>query len=255
MNWLKRRRIKQVVQYGWKDANEIAPLAKKGRFAVWFDIIKCFKRYYVFSNQYKAKEVWNLSDEKKEQLLRPLGDMNRKHDEWTVWKYENAAFTAKYSSIEYGSSPAKYNKRLAEYMKRYNIGKGSKVSNGVVIERNHYLEGTIKIGNNVLISKNVYIDYSGELVIEEDVKLANGIIIETHHRDLEASLSGKDVNIPTKLVIRRNAYIGARAIILDSCNYIGTNSRIGAGAIVNKDVPDNTLVVGVPAKVVKYLNQ
>ena len=137
-------------------------------------------------------------------------------------------------------------------MKRYNLGEGAKVSNNVVIERNHYLEGFIQIGENVLISKNVYIDYSGELTIEDSVGIANGVIIETHHRDLEAKLLGKDVNIPTRLLIRKNAYIGARAIILDSCNYIGLNARIGAGAVVTKDVPDNSVVVGVPAKVVKY---
>ena len=101
----------------------------------------------------------------------------------------------------------------------------------------------------------MYLDYSGELIIEDNVGIASGVIIETHHRDLEAKIQGKDVNIPTKLLIRKNAYIGARAIILDSCNYIGVNARIGAGAVVTKDVPDNSVVVGVPGKVVKLLNQ
>ena len=59
--------------------------------------------------------------------------------------------------------------------------------------------------------------------------------------------------MPTKLVIRERAYIGSRAIILDSCNYIGKNARIGAGAVVTKDVPDNAVAVGVPAKVVKFI--
>lgn len=47
--------------------------------------------------------------------------------------------------------------------------------------------------------------------------------------------------------------IGSRAIILDSCNYIGLHARIGAGAVVTKDVPDYSVVVGVPARVIKYL--
>ena len=253
MNWLKKKRIKQVLQYGWKDAKEIGSLANKGRIAVWLDIIKCFKKFYVFSNQYKAKEAWKLNDGEREQLLRPLGEKNRYRDDWTVWKYENAVFLDKYGSKKYGSTPKRYSKRLKEYMKRDNLGEGTKVSNNVVIERNHYLEGSLKVGRNVLLSKNVYIDYSGEVVIGDNVKIANGVIIESHHRDLEANNQGKDVNIPTKLTIGESAYIGTRAIILDSCNYIGRNVRIGAGAVVVKDIPDNAVAVGVPAKVVKML--
>ena len=254
MNWLEKKRIKQVRQYGWKDAKEIAPLANKGRIVVWFDIISCFMKYHVFSNQYKAKEAWKLNEIERDQQLRPLGEKNRYRDDWTVWKYENAAFIDKYSSVKYGSDPKLYNERLKEYMRRYNMGEGSTVSNNVVIERNHHLEGTIKIGKNVTLSKNVYIDYSGEVVIGNNVKIANGVIIESHHRDLEANNQGKDVNIPTKLTIQDNAYIGTRVIILDSCNYIGRNVRIGAGAVVVKDIPDNAVAVGVPAKVVKMLN-
>lgn len=72
---------------------------------------------------------------------------------------------------------------------------------------------------------------------------------------MEACRKGEDVNIATSLRICEGAYIGSRAIILDSCNYIGKYARIGAGAVVTKDVPDYALVVGVPAKVVKMLNQ
>ena len=61
------------------------------------------------------------------------------------------------------------------------------------------------------------------------------------------------MNIPTELVIGEKAYIGTRAIILDSCNYIGKYARIGAGAVVVKDIPDYAVAVGVPAKVVKII--
>lgn len=76
-------------------------------------------------------------------------------------------------------------------------------------------------------------------------------MIESHHRDLDAYKMGLDVNIPTKLTIEENAYIGIRAIILDSCNYIGKNARIGAGAVITKDIPDYATAVGVPAKVIR----
>ena len=90
MNWLKRKRIKQVFQYGWHDAKVIAPVAGKSRLAIWLDIISCFKKYYIFSNQYKSKEIWKLSSEERETLGESIGKKNRYRDDWTVWKYENA---------------------------------------------------------------------------------------------------------------------------------------------------------------------
>ena len=250
MNWLEKKRIKQVRQYGWKDAKEIAPLANKGRIAVWFDIISCFKKYYVFSNQYKAKEAWKLIEIERDQQLRPLGEKNRYRDDWTVWKYENAAFIDKYSSVKYGSDPNLYNERLKEYMRRYNMGEGAKVSNNVTIERNHYLEGSIKIGKNVMLSKNVYIDYSGELIIHDDVAIANGVIIETHTHILEKN---RMTPKPGRLEIGDNVKILTRAYIADTCHSIGRGARIGAGTYVRGNIPPYAIVMGNPARIIGFL--
>jgi acetyltransferase-like isoleucine patch superfamily enzyme len=56
----------------------------------------------------------------------------------------------------------------------------------------------------------------------------------------------------TKLKIGNDVWIGANAIILPSVNYIGDGAIIGAGAIVTKNVPDFAIVVGNPAKIIKY---
>jgi acetyltransferase-like isoleucine patch superfamily enzyme len=149
------------------------------------------------------------------------------------------------------SFPKIYKMRIRAYQKHFNIGKNPIIEHNVWITRTHGFKGSISIGNKVLFAKNVTIDYSGELVIKDGVKIASGVTIETHHRDLEAYKQGRDVNIQTKLLIEENAYIGINAIILSSCNYIGKNARVGAGAVVVKDVPDNVTVGGVPAKVIK----
>lgn len=133
------------------------------------------------------------------------------------------------------------------------MGEDCIVQYGVELCREHCLNGTIKIGNHVLLAKHVFIDYSGKVVIDDGVKLANGVIIESHYRDLEAYKKGLDVNVPTELHIAENAYIGSRAMILASCHYIGKNARVGAGAVVTKDVPDNVLVAGMPARIIKTL--
>lgn len=251
MNWLEKKRIKQVLQFGWKDANEIAPLTNKGKFAILFDIIKCFKKYYVFSNQYKAKEAWKLNDEERENILRPLGDKNCYNDDWTVWKYENAAFIYKYSSVKYGTNPKLYNERLKEYMKHYNIGEGASVSNNVTIERNHYLKGYIRVGKNVLLAKNVYIDYSGELIIHDNVSIANGAIIETHTHNIERGKGGGAIQ--SRLEIGDGVKILTRSYIADTCHSIGRYARIGAGTYVRSNIPPYAIVMGNPAKIIGFL--
>ncbi|MBK7609142.1 MAG: hypothetical protein KA109_15705 [Saprospiraceae bacterium] len=54
------------------------------------------------------------------------------------------------------------------------------------------------------------------------------------------------------VIIKRNAWIGANATILPGL-VIGENSVVAAGAVVTKDVPPNTIVAGVPAKIIKKI--
>lgn len=251
------KRIKQVWHYGWIHAGQIVKREGKGlmfRMKVFVDILYCYRVYRMWSNQYLKEKFYSLSKEER----KCKGEVYRvegiKRDKWQADFVSNRRFLYKYAHKKY-ERPSLRAKRNKAYTKRYHMGKNCFVEYDVEFSRQHYLDGTISIGNNVLFAKHVFIDYSGEVVIEDGVKIANGVIIESHHRDIDAYNQGKDINVPTKLLIKGNAYIGSRAIILDSCNYIGLHARIGAGAVVTKDVPDYAVVVGVPAKVIKYLNQ
>jgi acetyltransferase-like isoleucine patch superfamily enzyme len=204
----------------------------------------------MWTNQY-VKESFYAKDSATRQ------DIGAKHlvkglerDLWQKDFVANRRFLNKYSNKRF-SLPTLSPKRIKAYQKRYHMGDGCFIEHDVELSRQHYLPGTIKIGRNVVLAKHTFIDYSGNVVIEDNVKMAAGVVIESHHRDLEAFQNGLDVNIPTNLLIRESAYIGLRAIILDSCSYIGINSRIGAGAVVTKDIPDNATAVGIPAKVIK----
>jgi acetyltransferase-like isoleucine patch superfamily enzyme len=152
------------------------------------------------------------------------------------------------------SFPLTFRFRIRAYQNNFNIGKNPIIEHGVILSRTHGLRGSIKIGNNVLLARNAFIDYSGKVIIKDHVKITAGVIIESHHNDYDALREGLNINIPTELIIEENAFIGVNAVILDSCNYIGKNARVGAGAVVVKDVPDDSTVVGIPARVIKINN-
>lgn len=251
----KIHRIRQVAKFGWQHACQISKVEFNGkkRFSLFLDIIGCYRKYNLWSNQYVKERFWELDQSKRGTVGGKYKKENLEREAWVKDFYENRKFLAKWSKYKIEASARKREKRNDAYIQHYSMGNGCIVEYGVEFSRQHHLPGTLQIGSHITFAKNVFIDYSGEVVIDDNVKFGAGVAIESHHRDLEAFEQGKDVNIPTPLHICENAYVGTHAIILDSCNYIGKFARIGAGAVVTKDIPDYAVAVGVPAKVVKTL--
>lgn len=251
------RRIFQVVCYGWRHAGALSNKERINRIRVFIDIIRCYNKYSLWSNQYLKEQFWTLDKVERERIGRAYKEKNQRYERIKADKLENRRFLNKWKSYywELGYE-GRRKKRRDAYAKRYNMGSNCDISFDVHLECNHYLEGKIRIGNNVLLGKHVYIDYSGELDIKDNVQLANGVIIETHHHPYHSDpMEPRDKVVPTSLLIEEGVVVGSRAIILSSCHYIGKNARIGAGAVVTKDVPDYTIVGGVPAKVIRVLDK
>ena len=249
-------RLQQTIIFGWQDAGEIAKECHLNRLALYIDILRSFLRWRLRSMQYNKERFWELPQDEKKKLGKLYRSKNIQSDKWMAECYENYKFLNKWKDYKWNTSGSRYHKRLMAYTKRYNMGRGCIVHYDVVLERNHGLNGSITIGNNVIIQKHVYIDYSGEVVIGDNVQITNGTIIETHHHAFHSNplLSG-DIITPTKLIVGDGVVIDSRAIILASCHKIGRNARIGAGAVITKDVPDNAIVVGVPGKVIRIIEQ
>jgi len=93
------------------------------------------------------------------------------------------------------------------------------------------------------------------VIIEDDVSIGPRvtIITRTHPTSQIGNYGRVMSSIPGKVVIKRGAWIGAGAIILPNVT-IGERAIVGAGAVVTKDVPPYTVVVGVPAKEIKKLD-
>ncbi|HEY9000444.1 MAG TPA: DapH/DapD/GlmU-related protein [Mucilaginibacter sp.] len=107
-----------------------------------------------------------------------------------------------------------------------------------------------KIGKNVFINHDCSFLDLGGITIEDDVQIGPKVSLISENHPLDPS-TRKSLDLKSVL-IKRNAWIGAGAIILPGIT-IGENAVVAAGAVVNKDIPANTIVGGVPAKVIRVI--
>lgn len=106
----------------------------------------------------------------------------------------------------------------------------------------------IKLGQNIFINHACSFLDLGGITIDDDVQIGPRVNLVTENHPVDPS-NRKHLDVKS-IHIKRNAWIGAGATILPGVT-IGENSIVAAGAVVNKDVPDNTIVGGIPAKVIK----
>lgn len=90
-----------------------------------------------------------------------------------------------------------------------------------------------------------------------DCLFASGVNFITHDGGIKVlnslnRFSGKRMDKIAPITIGNNVYIGTGAYIMPGVN-IGNNSIIGAGAIVTHDIPDNVVAVGIPARIIKHI--
>lgn len=143
------------------------------------------------------------------------------------------------------------NVRIFHYVNLYGctIGDGSKIGTFVEIQRG------VTIGRNVKVSSHTFIC--------EGVTIEDGVFVG-HHVCFINDLYPRSVNpdgsmqsekdwavVPT--VVKCGASIGSNTTVLGGVT-IGENAIVGAGSVVTKDVPPNTIVAGNPARVFRQIN-
>jgi acetyltransferase-like isoleucine patch superfamily enzyme len=112
-------------------------------------------------------------------------------------------------------------------------------------------------GRFTQIGKHVFINHAcsfldmGGITIEDDVLIGPRVNLVTENHPLDPA--DRKALICKPITIKRNAWIGAAATILPGVT-IGENAVVAAGAVVSKDVPDNMVVAGIPAKIIKPIN-
>jgi UDP-2-acetamido-3-amino-2,3-dideoxy-glucuronate N-acetyltransferase len=118
------------------------------------------------------------------------------------------------------------------------IGKNCKIDAFV------YIEEGVTIGNNCKIRPFVFIPNG--VTIEDDVFVGPNV---TFTNDIYPKVKG-DWQL-LKTTVKQGVGIGANSVILPLVT-IGKNALVGAGSVVTKDVPENAIVAGNPAKIINY---
>jgi len=138
------------------------------------------------------------------------------------------------------------------------ISDKAKIGKNVKIWHFAYVGDNTVIGDNVKIGSLAHIDY--DVVIGENTMIEGLVYIPPKSRIEKNVFIGPAVSLTNDpyppsgkmvgVVIKEGAIIGSKAVVLAGVT-VGKNSVVAMGSVVTKDVPDNTVVVGVPAKI-KY---
>ncbi|MHA7100812.1 sugar O-acetyltransferase [Roseivirga pacifica] len=113
-------------------------------------------------------------------------------------------------------------------------------------------------GKHITIGENVFINHActfldmGGITIEDNVQIGPKVNLITENHPVNPA-ERKHLDLGA-VVIAQNAWIGAGATILPGVT-VGENSIVAAGAVVNRNVPANTIVGGVPAKFIKNIEE
>ena len=125
------------------------------------------------------------------------------------------------------------------------LGFGEKTS----IYDSSVVMGDVRVGANTWIGPYTMLDGSGGgLVIGDNCSISTGVHIYTHDTVLWAVSGGVQETRKAAVAIGSNTYIGAQAVIIAGVT-IGSRCVIAANSMVNRDVPDGTIVGGTPPRV------
>lgn len=175
---------------------------------------------YLIMNQRDARPRWYI------RLLAPL--------------YQHRAWGSKiYWSVRMDTPP----------YRRFWLGQRSVVESYCCINN---AVGDVTIGDHTRIG--IHCTVIGPVSIGNNVNLAQGITVTAlNHNFEDAARRIDEQGVSTKpVVIGDDVWIGANAVILPGVT-IGRHAVVAAGAVVTRDVPDNSVVGGVPAKLIKQI--
>ena len=129
------------------------------------------------------------------------------------------------------------------------ICSGARIGEGCSFGQNVFVGNDVSIGNNCKIQNNVSV-YDA-VVLEDDVFCGPSMVFTNVYNPRSAVIRKDEYR---KTLVRRGATLGANSTLVCGVT-IGRYAFVGAGALINKDVPDFALVVGVPGRQIGWMSR
>lgn len=134
------------------------------------------------------------------------------------------------------------------------IGSGTIIMDAGFFNWHHTGPGGLKIGNDCFIGDETLIDLYDQVILEDQVTIAQRVTILTHlnvgYRDHPLQKFFKKLSKP--VIVKKGSVVAASSTILPGV-IVGEQSFVAAGSVVTRSVPPNSLVAGVPAKIIRKL--
>ena len=146
----------QVVKYGWQHSKVVSAKEDccKSRIAIFIDILHCYSKFRLWSNNYVKENFYKLSPEDREVIGERYKKQNTHMDKWYKLFYEENCFYSRYGSPTWENTLLKRKKRDKAYMERFHTGKALTVGCDVKISTQHYSFGQLSIGEGVHFSSH-----------------------------------------------------------------------------------------------------
>jgi acetyltransferase-like isoleucine patch superfamily enzyme len=129
-------------------------------------------------------------------------------------------------------------------------GRNLQIASGTIIN----FSSRISVGNDVFIANRCWIQGVGEIVLEDQAILGPGTVLASNNHTRKDGSFRFGPGTRGKITIGHGTWTGANAVITMGVT-IGRGCAVGANAVVTKDVPDNCLVGGIPAKIIKQFEE
>ena len=134
----------------------------------------------------------------------------------------------------------------------FSIGKGTVICGNLSLCSNNELYTHLRFGQKCFVNSHTHFDLNDNIEIGHCVTIGHHVVFITSNHLIGPEVHRCGTQYSKPIQVGDGCWIGANATILPGVN-IGKGCVVGAGALVNKDIPPDSLVAGVPAKIIRNL--
>ena len=132
------------------------------------------------------------------------------------------------------------------------VGRGAIILGKLELSGDPPAHRRLQIGERCMINTPCFIELAADVRIEDDVNLGHHVVLTTSGHLVGESIRRAGLLRASPIVLEQGCWLGAGVTVLPGVR-VGRGAVVAAGALVHRDVPPNTLVGGVPARVLREL--